>query len=116
MANRQQQMLQHGVVDFPAAPLSLLPPGLVFGSQMTAVFLLAAILLILTEDKNLVFNAGRVSQEFLDIKTSSIEGALITNWGVEWRSDISPAYGCNSMLGFLVLVQSFVQVSSCEGR
>ena len=102
----------------PAAPLSHLPLGQDFGSQMTAAFPLAAIPLILTEKKNLVFNAS-VSQGFLNIKTSSIEDALNTSWGAEWRtgawrSDISPAYGCNSMLGFLVLVQSFVQVARPE--
>lgn len=103
----------------PAASLSRLPLGQDFGSQMTAAFPLAAIPLILTEERNLVFNAGKVSQVFVDIKTSSIEDALNTSWGAEWRtgawrSDISLAYGCNTMLGFLVLVQSFVQVARPE--
>lgn len=45
----------------PAAPMSRLPLGQDFGSQITAAFPLAAIPLIITEEKNLVFNAGRVS-------------------------------------------------------
>ena len=103
----------------PEASLSRLPLGQDFGSQMTAAFPLAAIPLILAEEKNPVFNAGKVSQGFLDIKTSSIEDALNTSWGAEWRtgawrSDIPPSYGCNSMLGFLVLAQSFVQVARPE--
>ena len=100
----------------PASPLPGLPLGQEFGSQMTAAFPLAAIPLLMVEEGSLVLTGG-VSGKFLDIKTASIEDALNTSWGAQWgagiwRSGISPEYGCNSMLGFLILVQSYVQVAT----
>lgn len=102
----------------PASPLSRLPLGQDFGSQMTAAFPLAAIPLLLVEERSLVLTGG-VSRKFLDIQTASIEDALNTSWGAQWRtgiwrSGISPEYGCNSMLGLLILVQSYVQVATPE--
>ncbi len=102
----------------PATPLSQLPLGQDFGSQMTAAFPLAAVPQLLLEERSLVLTGG-VSQKFLAIKTASIEDALNTSWGAQWRTDIwlsniSPEYGCNSMLGFLILVQSYVQVATPE--
>lgn len=87
---------------------------------MTAAFPLAANTSS-TRGKRLVFNilAGGVSQKFLSIEIASIEGALDTSWGAQWRTGvwrngISSQYGCNSMLGFLILVQSYVQVAIPE--
>ena len=104
---------------FPKEPFSHLPLGQDFMGQMTAAFPLVAIPSILVEERSLVFNGSRVSQYFQDIKTADIENALDTSWGVQWRtgiwrSSISAEYGSNSILGFLILVQSYVQVARPE--
>lgn len=103
----------------PAGPSPQFPLGQSFLGQMTAAFPLAAIPSILLEEKKLVFTPSGVTRKFLEIKTDSIEDALDTSWGTQWRTDvwrsnISPHYGCNSLLGFLILVQSYVQVATPE--